>query len=105
MYGVVILYPDGTPRTRHVTTNLTIEVDEDAGTGTCHSYVTVFQQTDDFPLQPVYQNRYEDTFVRVDGTWRFAERRFLIDLVGDMSAHQNTGVVDATALRGSPDRG
>src|SRR5687768_2032693 len=63
MYDVVIIYPDGTPKTRHVTTNLIIDVDEDAGTGTCRSYVTVFQQTDDFPLQPVYQNRYEDRFV------------------------------------------
>ena len=87
MYDVVILYPDGTPRTRHVTTNLTIEVDEDAGTGSCHSYVTVFQQTEVFPLQPVYQNRYEDTFVRVDGTWRFAHRLMCDHRPGDTSHH------------------
>src|SRR5580700_9359219 len=71
MYSGVIIYPDGTPRTRHTTTNLDIDVDELAGTGTCRSYVTVFQQTDDFPLQPVYQNRYEDRFVRSGGQWRF----------------------------------
>ncbi len=87
MYGVVILYPDGTPRTRHVTTNLVIDVDEDAGTGTCESYVTVFQQTDDFPLQPVYQNRYEDRFERVDGTWRFAHRLMCDHRPGDTSRH------------------
>lgn len=87
MYGVVILYPDGTPRTRHVTTNLMIDVDEDAGAGTCESYVTVFQQTDDFPLQPVYQNRYEDRFVRVDGTWRFAHRLMCDHRPGDTSRH------------------
>ena len=87
MYGLVILYPDGTPRTRHVTTNLVIEVDEHSGTGTCHSYVTVFQQTDDFPLQPVYQNRYEDTFVCADGAWRFAHRLMCDHRSGDTSHH------------------
>jgi SnoaL-like domain len=87
MYDVVIRYPDGTPRTRHVTTNLMIEVDEEAGTGTCQSYVTVFQQTDDFPLQPVYQNRYEDRFVRVDGVWRFEHRLMCDHRPGDTSHH------------------
>ena len=43
--------------------------------------------------------RYHDRFACVDGTWRFAERRFLIDLIGDMSAHQEAGVVAATAPR------
>ncbi len=90
MYGVVIIYPDGTPRTRHVTTNLMIDVDEQAGTGTCESYVTVFQRTDDFPLQPVYQNRYEDRFVRVDGAWRFAHRLMCDHCPGDTSHHLRT---------------
>jgi hypothetical protein len=87
MYGVVILYPDGTPRTRHVTTNLVVTVDDAAGTGTCRSYVTVFQQADDFPLQPVYQNRYEDRFVRTDGTWRFEHRLMCDHRPGDTSHH------------------
>ena len=72
---------------RHVTTNLMIDVDEDAGTGSCNSYVTVFQHTDDFPLQPVYQNRYEDTFVREDGTWRFDHRLMCDHRPGDTSHH------------------
>ena len=87
MYSVVIIYPDGTPRTRHATTNLDIDVDEGTGTGTCRSYVTVFQQTDDFPLQPVYQNRYEDRFVRVDGEWRFEHRLMCDHRPGDTSHH------------------
>jgi 3-phenylpropionate/cinnamic acid dioxygenase small subunit len=87
MYSVVIIYPDGTPRTRHATTNLDIDVDEQAGTATCRSYVTVFQQTDDFPLQPVYQNRYQDRFVRVDGKWRFEHRLMCDHRPGDTSHH------------------
>jgi hypothetical protein len=81
-------YPDnGTPHTRHVTTNLIIDVDDDAGSGTCRSYVVVFQQVDDFPLQPVWSNRYQDRFRRVDGEWRFAHRRMTDHLPGDVSRH------------------
>ena len=41
------IYEDtGTPRTKHVTTNAIIDVDEEAGTGTCRSYFTVLQATD-----------------------------------------------------------
>lgn len=84
----IILYPCGTPRTKHVITNTLIEVDEAAGTGTCRSYYTVFQQAGDGPLQPIICGRYHDRFERVDGAWRFAWRDYsLHDLIGDMSCH------------------
>src|SRR6202030_1888041 len=50
---MVIVYPDGTPRTKHVVTNPIIEVDDAAGTATCRSYYTVLQHTDDLPLQVI----------------------------------------------------
>jgi 3-phenylpropionate/cinnamic acid dioxygenase small subunit len=81
-------YEDGTPRTKHVTTNCIIEVDEAAGTGTCRSYFTVLQAVPALALQPIVAGRYHDRFVREDGVWHFAERRFFIDLVGDVSQHQ-----------------
>ncbi|HEY2302472.1 MAG TPA: nuclear transport factor 2 family protein [Acidimicrobiales bacterium] len=87
MYSGVIIYADGTPRTRHVTTNLVIDVDELSGTGTCRSYVTVFQHLDDFALQPIYQNRYEDRFVRHEGQWRFEHRLMCDHRPGDTSRH------------------
>ncbi len=87
-------YPDGTPRTKHVTSNLIIEVDDGAGTATCRSYFTVLQQVPDLPLQPVIAGRYHDRFVRDDGAWHFAERRFLIDLVGDLSQHLLSALPD-----------
>ena len=81
-------YPDdGTPHTKHVTTNLIIEVDEDAGTATCRSYITVFQQTPALPLQPIFQGRYHDSFDRVDGKWRFIRRHILNDRLGDLGQH------------------
>src|SRR3954468_22582642 len=36
-------YPNGTPLTKHVTTNLIVEVDLAAGTAVGRSYFTVFQ--------------------------------------------------------------
>jgi len=84
---LVILHEDGTPRTKHVVTNLTVEVDAAAGTAAARSYFTVLQATATLPLQVVIAGRYEDRFAR-DGTrWRFADRLVHMDLVGDVSQH------------------
>jgi hypothetical protein len=81
-------YPDdGTPHTRHVITNPIVEIDEEAGTATCRYYITVLQRTDDFPLQPVWANRYEDQLRRDQNGWRFVSRRGFDHLPGDTSQH------------------
>jgi 3-phenylpropionate/cinnamic acid dioxygenase small subunit len=86
--SLIVLHPDGTPRTKHVTTNPIVEVDEDAGTASCRSYYTVLQQTDDFPLQTIVTGRYHDRFERVDSKWRYSYRDLtLIDMVGDVGHH------------------
>lgn len=78
---------NGTPHTKHVTTNLIVEVDEEAGTGTCRSYFTVLQQTSKLSLQPIISGRYHDRFERVDGVWRFTHRHIISELIGDLSQH------------------
>jgi 3-phenylpropionate/cinnamic acid dioxygenase small subunit len=83
----LIVYDDGTPRTKHVTSNLAIEVDEEAGTAVSRSYFTALQALPGLPLQPIVSGRYEDRFERRDGQWRFVERRVRTDLVGDVSHH------------------
>ncbi len=80
-------YPNGTPGTKHVISNLHLEIDDDAGTAAARSYWTVFQAVPGLPLQPILAGRYHDRFARDDGGWYFAERRYLIDLVGDVSHH------------------
>jgi 3-phenylpropionate/cinnamic acid dioxygenase small subunit len=81
------IYPDtGTPKTRHVTTNVMIEPEGDCA-ARAQSYVIVFQATDTLSLQPVIGGRNYDRFERVDGRWRFSERRIESDLLGDLSAH------------------
>lgn len=81
------LYEDGSPHTKHVTTNSIIEVADDGATASARSYFTVFQQLEDFPLQPIIQGRYHDTFRCRDGRWWFDSRIMHVDLVGDLSRH------------------
>lgn len=84
----VTRYADGTPRTKHVTTNAIVEIDQSGTTATARSYYTVLQQVDDFPLQPIISGRYHDRFAKQDGEWRWVERDYtLVDLVGDLSRH------------------
>jgi hypothetical protein len=82
------IYADGSPHTTHTTLNPIIRVDADAGTATCRSVYVVYQQVDDFPLQPIITGGYHDVFERVDGSWRFASRTFVAGLQGDLQAHQ-----------------
>ena len=78
---------DGSPRTKHVTTNVLIDVDEEAGTATARSYFTVPQATREMPLQLIAAGRYHDAFERVDGVWRFRSRVILLDHQGEIGQH------------------
>ena len=81
----VVTYDDGTPRTTHITANPIIEIDGD--TARVRSVYIVLQQTPDSPMQAIISGRYHDSLRCIDGRWRFVERRFLVDLVGDLSRH------------------
>ena len=81
------IYEDGTPRTRHLTTNAIIEVGADQEEAKARSYYTVLQKTEVLPLQPIISGHYHDTFHRVEGVWCFETRTMFIDLVGDLSQH------------------
>ena len=96
MRRTIITY-DGSPRTKHVTTNAIIELGTDAEhlTATCRSYFSVMQATPTLPLQPIITGRYHDRFDCVDGTWRFAERTIIIEQIGDISGHLSPGVLKA----------
>jgi len=83
----VRIYDDGTPKTKHVTTNVDLTIDEASGTAESECYVTVFQQTDDFPLQTIFAGHYFDTFAKTGGSWHFTKRHIRYNLVGDMTAH------------------
>ncbi|WP_255326126.1 nuclear transport factor 2 family protein [Williamsia sp. D3] len=77
--------PDGTPRTKHVTTNIHLEID--GGSAAVRSYFTVIQAVSGLSLQPIIAGRYRDRFARTADGWQFAERVVTIDLIGDVSGH------------------
>jgi hypothetical protein len=84
IYDPVIVYEDGTPRTLHQLTNVTIEVDGDSARS--RTYFTVLQVTGQ-GLHPILAGEYRDRFARADGRWHFTERVFDPRLYGDLSSH------------------
>ncbi len=82
-------YEDGTPRTKHVMTNVMVDVDDDdETTARSRSYFTVLQAVPGaLALQPVIAGRYRHTYERVDAQWRVATMHIIIDLIGDLGHH------------------
>lgn len=77
----------GTPLTKHLTTNVIIEVEASGEHAHARSYYTVIQATDALPLQAIISGRYKDHFRKVDKQWRFSSREMIVDLIGNCSAH------------------
>lgn len=87
VYDRVVLY-DGRPRTRHLITNLVIDLDDGAPTAAGRCYFTVIQGVvPGEPIHVILAGRYVDRFEKAEGGWRFADRLFVTDLVGDLSRH------------------
>lgn len=82
----VVLY-DRSPCTKHVITNLIVDLDAGGRTASARSYFTVLQARPELPLQVVIAGRYHDRFARIGGTWHFTERVFFADLFGDLRFH------------------
>ena len=81
-------YDDGSPLVCHLISNVDVHVGDDGTSATSRSYVTVLQAVPGaLPLQPVAVSLHLDTFAKVDGAWRFTERRDRQVLVGDLSHH------------------
>ena len=87
-YDGVVMY-DGIPSTKHVISNVSVELDGD--TATARSYFTVLQARPDLPLQPIIAGRYHDRFERAGDGWRFTDREIIPDLLGDLSRHLRPG--------------
>src|SRR6202142_4232712 len=76
------IYEDGTPKTKHNTSNVQLEIDEAEGTARSRSYYCVTQATPDLPLQVIVTGHYKDTFQRLDGVWWFDSRIMFVDQDG-----------------------
>jgi hypothetical protein len=85
----VILY-DGKIHTKHVMSNVQIDIDPSGEKASAQSYITVFQAVSpDFPLQAIFIGHYYDSFVKDAGVWRFARREISPDLIGNLSFHRS----------------
>jgi hypothetical protein len=59
MFGDMLAgYDDGTPRTKHVTTNVIVDADEEAVTAAARSYLTVCQARPGLALQAIMGGLY-----------------------------------------------
>jgi 3-phenylpropionate/cinnamic acid dioxygenase small subunit len=81
------IYPDtGNPKTRHLCVNPIVDFETEER-ARVQSYFVVFQATEELPLQAIITGTYRDILVKVEGTWKFIERREFIGQFGDLSAH------------------
>ena len=81
-------YEDGTPRTKHVMTNVIVDVADDGTQASSRSYFTVLQAVPGaLALQPVIAGRYRHTYELAQGHWRVASMHVMIDLMGDLGQH------------------
>jgi 3-phenylpropionate/cinnamic acid dioxygenase small subunit len=85
--SLVILYDDGTPKTQHVTTNVSIELDPTGAAASARSRFTVLQGAPGQALQVIVAGRYHDRFEKRAGAWRFSARQIFMDLIGDLTHH------------------
>lgn len=84
---------DGSPRTKHLVLDTVFEEPRAGEPATEHSITVrssyvVLQAVEGFELRPIITGRYVDRFGHNDdGTWHFVERRFAVDLTGDLRHH------------------
>jgi len=83
---MVILY-DGMPRTHHLMSNVSVEVDLGGLSATARSSVLVLQSLREVPLRAIVTGRYADRFEKKHGSWCFVERTATRGLAGDVSYH------------------
>ena len=81
------LHPES-PRTKHLVVDTVLDPASDGSSIVARSSYVVLQAVDEaLALQPIIAGRYVDTFKRAGDGWRWDERRFAVDLLGDLSHH------------------
>lgn len=84
-YRSITLLHEGSPRTKHLVLGTALDEPDGDGVVVARSSYLVLQGVEPGELRPLITGRYVDRFV--PGPWRFAERRFVVDLAGDLSRH------------------
>jgi 3-phenylpropionate/cinnamic acid dioxygenase small subunit len=80
-------YPDGTPKSKHVMTNVVVTEGE-GGTAASRSYYTVFQAVPgELALQPIIAGRYRHRFESTGDQWHITGFHVIVDLLGELGSH------------------
>jgi SnoaL-like protein len=82
-----VQFYDSTPSTKHLISNLIVDIDDDRRTATARSYYTAFQARPELPFQPILVGRFHDRLERDDDDWYIVERVIYADLFGDLRYH------------------
>jgi ketosteroid isomerase-like protein len=78
-----LLARDSSRRTKHLITNLNVQVEPGATTASSHCRWTVLQWAPGEPICITLSGQYTDTFEKVDDRWRFSDRLITVDLTGE----------------------
>ena len=89
----------GPKGTKHIVSNVIVDIDAGGETATTRSTFLVVQATDSMLLQPIISGRYHDGFRRIDGAWRFTSRRYIVDLVGNAAPLLDIGAGELEAMQ------
>lgn len=85
----VITYQGHDPRTRHLISNQFIELAQDHLTADSRCYFTVLQRAPNHDYEIVVGGQYFDSFEKIDGRWRFAEKTIQVDHLNHIERHFN----------------
>jgi hypothetical protein len=78
--------PAGGPRTKHLLSSLTVNVEPGAPTASSHCNWTVLQNVRaGEPITIIFSGQYTDKFEKADGKWHFSDRLITTDLTRDLS--------------------
>jgi SnoaL-like domain len=78
---------DGVLSTKHLVTNVIVEVHEGRTSANARSYYAALQARPELPLQPILTGRWDDRFEREGARWYIVDRLIYVDLVGDVRYH------------------
>lgn len=86
-----IVYPEGGRRTKEVYSNVVVDIDLDAGTGSSVTSFTVAQQVPGGPFELLVAGRYEDEWRRDGSSWIWTDRYVVAQYHNDLNRHMHAG--------------
>ncbi|MDP1805117.1 MAG: nuclear transport factor 2 family protein [Acidimicrobiales bacterium] len=78
---------EGSPRTKHLVVDTVLDPADADHVVARSSYVVLQAVAGALALQPIIAGRYVDRFERAGDGWRWTERQFSVDLLGDLAHH------------------